>query len=126
LVAALVFGGAAGASSSPRFVVLTASGKSASFSYTGYTFGTTTPPLGKPGTIQVDVTNVTSEAVLKKTLPVGARLSSARLDISAVLPHPQHFSYLFAGAKVSALSIFSTPLGLRAAITLSFTKLSRS
>ena len=58
-------------------------------------------------------------------LRAGVRLSSARLEISAQLPHPQHFSYRFADAKVTAISFVTGNFGPVASITLTFTKLSK-
>jgi hypothetical protein len=104
--------------------MVTKSGSSESLSYVGYTFGTLSPPLGKAGSIQVDC-KAPEEAALKKALRVGTQLTSARLNISAELPHPQHFSYRFANPKVTAISFASGNFGLVAAITLSFTKLSK-
>jgi hypothetical protein len=108
----------------PRLTLVTKSGDSESLSYTGYTFGSSSPPLGKSGSIQVDCP-VSNEAAVKKALKVGTELSSARLLISALLPHPQHFSYLFAGAKVKAILFVTGHFGPTAAITLSFTDLSK-
>ncbi len=104
--------------------MVTKSGDFESLAYFGFTFGTVSPPLGRPGTIQVDC-KAPNEAAVKKALPVGAQLSSAKLVISAELPHPQHFSYRFAGAKVAAISFVNGHFGPTAAITLSFTKLSK-
>ena len=124
LVVALAIAVSAAAAGS-TFVVITKSGKSESLAYFGYTFGVVSPPLGRPGTIQVDC-KAPNEAALKKALTVGTQLSSAQLGISAELPHPQHFSYRFAGAKVTAISfVINGHYGPTAAITVSFTKLSK-
>ena len=111
------------AAAAPRFLLVTAQGTTESLGYVGYTFGVTTPPIGKHGTLQVDCP-VADEAAVKRALPVGTRLASARLVISATLPHPQHVAYVLAGAKVAAISFVTGHFGPTAAITLSFTKLS--
>jgi hypothetical protein len=123
LVAALVLAAAALAAG-PRFTVVTKSGESESLSYFSYTFGVATPPLGKAGSIQVDC-EAPNEAAIRKALPVGTQLSSAKLEISAELPTPQHFSYVFANARVKAILFVTGHFGPTAAITLSFTKLSK-
>jgi hypothetical protein len=123
VVVALVLAGSAVAAG-PQFVVVTKSGDSESLSYFSYTFGVATPPLGKPGSIQVDC-EAPNEAMLKKALPVGAQLSSAKLEISAELPTPQHFSYVLADARIKAILFVTGHFGPSAAITLSFTKLSK-
>lgn len=122
-VAALVLAGSAVAAG-PQFVLVTKGGASQSLSYFSYTFGVVTPPLGKAGTIQVDC-EAPSEAALKKALPIGAQLSSAKLQISAELPTPQHFWYLFANARVKAILFVTGHFGPSAVITLSFSKLSK-
>ena len=108
----------------PQFVLVTKSGGSESLSYFGYSFGASSPPLGKPGTIEVDC-KAPEEAALKKALRAGTQLTSAELQISAQLPHPQHFSYRFSGAKVKAIDFVTGHYGPTAAITLSFTSLSK-
>jgi hypothetical protein len=108
----------------PPLVLVTKNGASQSLTYIGFTFGTLSPPLGKPGTVQVDC-KTPDEAAVKKSLPVGTELTSARLVISAELPHPQHFTYVFAHAKVKAISFVTGNFGPVASITLSYTKLSR-
>ena len=112
------------AATTPRFVLVTKSGTSESLTYVGYSFGTTAPPIGKGGTIQVD-SPVTNEAAVKQALPAGTHLASAQLQISAELPHPQHFTYRFAGAKVTAISFVTGHYGPTAMITLSFVTLSK-
>ncbi len=109
----------------PLFTLVTKSGHSESLSYVGYTFGTLSPPLGKAGTIEVDC-KAPDEAALRKELAVGTKLASASLRISAELPRPQHFAYRFADAKVTALSFATGHFGPVAAITLAYTKLSKT
>lgn len=123
LLVALV-SAAPGAAAGSLLVLVTKSGSSESLSYFGYSFATLAAPLKKPGTIQIDC-NAPDEAALKKALRVGTQLTSAQLEISAQLPHPQHFSYRFANAKVKAISFVIRTSGPAAAITLSFTKLSK-
>jgi len=126
LIALLValFAAAPALATGPRFVVITKSGHSESLSYFGYSFATSTPPIGKPGTIQVDCL-APDETTLKKALSVGAMLTSARLEISAQLPHPEHFVFRFAGARVTAMSFVTGHFGPSVSITLTFAKLSK-
>jgi hypothetical protein len=121
---ALALAATAQAAAPARLKVVTRGGKNESLSYVSYTFGVSTPPLGKSGKITVDA-KTPNEAAVKRALKAGTKPRSAGLTLDAELPTPQHFTYHFAGAKITSISFVTGNLGPVAAITLSFTKLTK-
>jgi hypothetical protein len=102
------------------FKLTTKTGKTKSFSLTGYAFSSRGPKLGKSGSVEVDVSiSSPSEKLLLKT----GTLKSASIHIVATLPKPVNTTYKLLGAKITSVSFVDGNLGPVAAVKLSYAKL---
>jgi len=109
------------AASKPAFKLVTASGKSGSFAYTGYEFSSgLNPKLGASGTVTIDV--LVASATEKPLLRDGT-LRSAKLHVLATLPKKINKTYTFGGAKITSVSFVTGHFGPAAVVVLSYAKL---